>query len=654
MRALFEKPIYTSITPPHKGGVALDRIKNIKVKQRKDALIIMKKKLFIFLAAACLVAGQMGGVNAYATDTLPSVGSTDTGTDTSDTDTSDTASDTYSTDTDTTDTQSTAPSDDDMQIALDENNQATFQTTMKSGVNRFEILYSPSDKTPVVEFAVNGNIYEAAYGGQVSDDNPITILKGKEVTLTKRSNSQYAAKMYLMAIYFDTDKISLADGTAVDITVNLPNERTAFIFARTEVPFLWTNIADGEETRDKLLSTDDPYFLLKYSLASQNEITSDDIVPVITETDNETNSPETTKPPKPDKNAERIKFILVCTVIFTAAVLLLVLHTKKTNQAVAAKRNEKRKAKRKRQEQEVRDRDRLSSALKEFEDEYTDDGYSEANENDIRNYYENEADTDMDTAESEGMSQIPQADFPEYSTGIKEALFTIGPEEEERLKKKREELIKERKESIREAENGDILKETEEKEKPGRKASDNKPSKARIITEHEKKQSENAETEKPAAVKTVKAAEKVRKVSSAPKPAVQTVKPVKTVKPAAKPVKPVRRKPGSVKITLNATPQTAGTKVSENAAGTAKKPSAAKKVAAKPSASAPHKPAESTAVHTKRPVTKAPVSRNRMQTKGTLPGKNARIGGNVKIKPVNYPDLRLTPKRSELVKAQVD
>lgn len=634
--------------------MVLDRIRNIKVKQRKDALNIMKKKLFIFLAAACLVAGQMGGVNAYATDTLPSVGSTDTGTDTSDTDTSDTytpiagtdtygndstdtsdtASDTYSTDTDTTDTQSTAPSDDDMQIALDENNQATFQATMKSGVNRFEILYSPSDKTPVVEFAVNGNIYEAAYGGQVSDDNPITILKGKEVTLTKRSNSQYAAKMYLMAVYFDTDKISLADGTAVDITVNLPNERTAFIFARTEVPFLWTNIADGEETREKLLSTDDPYFLLKYSLASQNEITSDDIVPIITETDNETNSPETTEPPKPDKNAERIKFILVCTVIFTAVVLFLVLHTKKTNQAVAAKRNEKRKAKRKRQEQEVRDRDRLSSALKEFEDEYTDDGYSEANENDIRNYYENEADTDMDTAESEGMSQIPQADFPEYSTGIKEALFTIGPEEEERLKKKREELIKERKESIREAENGDILKETEEKEKPGRKASDNKPSKARIITEHEKKQSENAETEKPAAVKTVKATEKVRKVSSAPKPAAQTVKPVKTVKPAAKPAKPVRRKPGSVKITLNATPQTVGTKVSENAAGTAKKPSAAKKVAAKPSASAPHKTAESTAVHTKRPVTKAPVSRNRMQTKGTLPGKNARIGGNVKIKPL--------------------
>lgn len=587
----------------------------------------MKKKLLIFLIAASLAAGQ-GTVSAYATDTsdtetLDTIGSVNDSTDTA----SDMGGGTTFQDTAVPADSSQDTSDADMQLALDENNQATFQTTMKSGVNRFEILYTSSDKTPVVEFSVNGNVYEAAYGGQVSDDNPMTILKGKTVTVDKKSNSQYSATMNLMAVYFDTDKISLADGTAVDVTVNLPDDRTAFIIARTEVPFLWNNIADGEETREKLLATDDPYFLLKYSLANQNIITSDDIVPVITENDNETNTPETAEQPKPNKTAARIKLILVCAAMGMAVAAFFMMRTKKADKAAAEKRNEKKKAKRKQKEQEVRDRDRLSSALKEFEDEYTDDGYSEASEKDIRNFYENEADTDMNTAESEGMSQIPQSAFPEYSSGIKEALFTIGPEEEERLKRKREELIKERDESIREAESGEI------KEKPEEK---------RVITEHkteEASKESRKEADAAARAKTVKSNRKPVKAAKTPE---QKKKP-RTVKPAKESAKPVKKKPGSVKINLNAiSTASVASSVSTAPASSASIKPVKKAAVHKPSASkgaamknTVHKPSNKTSNGTHhKPVTKAPVSRNRMQTKGTLPGKNARIGGAVKVKPL--------------------
>lgn len=421
----------------------------------------MKKKTLLILLSALLVLAPQ---NAYASS-LPTIGSASEQQDatvTSDSTSSSTASssDPFGTgDGDDTYTsepyaqENTADTDTSLNLV---NGKADFDVTLLKGetYNRFEIFYVPTDAgdsgtdnapTMIFTYGNNSNTYMAEYGSSVDNTYPVSVQMGKSVTVKNTDGQDITFNM--LVVYFNTEKTDMADGGTASVTLNAAQENPVII-TRTQSPD--PKPIDMEETRQPIFKTTDPAFLLKYSLNGA-AITGKQIVSIVGDTSAQPAEPSTHHPKKPDPTASRIKLIAFLAVIAGIVIAIKLFKNKKKNEEKNAERNEKRKAVRKQKENMVRDRDRLSSALKEFDDDYSDDDFYTKQEEEAEEAAEEEAMNE--DAEEEGMQQIPQDKIARYSPGIKEALYTKMEPEDEELVAKRESLIKEREETIAMAEN---------------------------------------------------------------------------------------------------------------------------------------------------------------------------------------------------------
>lgn len=319
-----------------------------------------------------------------------------------------------------------------------ENGQATFTTTLMQGTNRFEIFYKNNtpDKSPSLVFEVNGQSYEAVHGKRTEESDPVKTLSGEDITITP-AGQQKSMTFQMLAVYFDTTKADSSAGQTADITVNM-NDSDALIITRTQ-PTVRSQVTDGDETRQEIYSDpDDAGFLLKYYAGDQNLIGADDVLNIIATDDNSSvnETPEITQPKKKDPMQARIRLIIFAIIITVIILIAVSLKRRKTKNRIREEKLERKKAIRKRKEKQVRENDRLSGALKAYADEYTDD-----------EYYEKSVDEEIeeaDKAAEEDLQQIPQEKFAAYSPGIKEALYTVGPEEEARLREKQNSVAEEK------------------------------------------------------------------------------------------------------------------------------------------------------------------------------------------------------------------
>ncbi|MGN0240078.1 MAG: hypothetical protein ACI4CS_00165, partial [Candidatus Weimeria sp.] len=245
--------------------------------------------------------------------------SSDTSSDTSDTqDTEQYTTDSSAQDTSTADTNDDASQSETLDV---EDDQGTFTTTLMQGQNRFEIFYTSSVKIPPsLVFEVNGQSYEAEYGKRTEDSDPVKTLKGEDITITPTGQVK-TQTLSMLAVYFDTSKVSGSIGAEATVTVNL-NGSDIFIITRTQ-PTVRSQITDGDETRQKIYPTSDPGYLLKYYSSTEGLLGAEDIVNII-HADNATEiTPTVTKPKKKDPMKARIALGILVGLIATAIILLL-------------------------------------------------------------------------------------------------------------------------------------------------------------------------------------------------------------------------------------------------------------------------------------------------------------------------------------------
>lgn len=495
----------------------------------------MKNKLVklvhIFTALSITSFLIFSPVNTWATATLP------------DSDMSGNSSNgsTISTDqTESKDTLADNSADSGSDILTENNGKCSFSTVMMQGTNRFEIFYEASSKDtyPSIDFqTADGGSYTAKYGEKVDDSYPVKILKGQDLTITPEGN-QRSITLEMLVVYFDTTKAvssegQVSAGQTADLSINL-NGSNIFVITRSE-PTVRSQATDGDEIKQAVYTSGDGV-LLKYYTNEEESLTTDDVLKIIQPDDSSQVIPATTKPKKKDPTKARIMLGAFISFVAILIALFLSFKNKKKKKKIHEEKMAKKKAIRKRKEKKVRENDRLSGALEAYADEYSDD-----------EFYNKTADEEVgaaDRAAEDGLQQIPQDKFAAYAPGIKEALYTVGPEDEE-IRKQREAIIKERKASIawaqdRASENRMIIETADKKQE-----ADKTRSEETLSEKTEAPVGNNATVKntsvKRASCKTAKA--KGKETSSKPtqSPSVKKTKSRKRLKAA----------PGTVKIDLD-------------------------------------------------------------------------------------------------------
>lgn len=323
-------------------------------------------------------------------------------------------------------------------LNLAANGQGTLELSPQTltSLSRFEILYNSTGEAPVINFKLNGdnNLYQAAYGQTQPEGSPIVAVKqGQDVEVATASGKQMTMSMY--AVYFDPSKYSGL--TSVEGEITRGADDTTVIFAQTEVPDDWDTIVDGEETKQQVLADT---VVMWYSASSSPVGQNDVATTVQADTTQNAGSAQAQKPKQLTTEQKIMNLLKMIGPVFIVIAFFIGFSIYKKDQArkeAAREKEKKRKEKRKKKEQRIRENDHLEEALNEYADDYTDDEYYEGNIN------------DTPEGEETGFSQIEQEHFTDYNTGIKEALHTVPPEAEAEYARRKEEILKQREESMR-------------------------------------------------------------------------------------------------------------------------------------------------------------------------------------------------------------